>query len=69
MSAALKGRPIDRVNAAALPILPELVAEWFPDGKKSGDEWRCGSIRGEPGESFKVNMRTGKYKDFANESV
>ena len=27
------------VNAAALPVLPDLLARWLPDGKRQGAEW------------------------------
>ena len=55
------------VNAAALPALPALCARWLPGGKCSGREYvtlnptrpdrRTGS--------FKVNLRTGRWADFA----
>ncbi len=62
-------RPVNfaRVNAAALPVLPALVRRWLPDGKDVAGEWvarnptRVDRRRG----SFKVNMRSGKWADFA----
>ena len=55
------------VNAAALPALPALCARWLPDGKCCAREYvalnptrpdrRAGS--------FKVNLRTGRWADFA----
>jgi predicted P-loop ATPase len=42
-----------------------LVPSWLPGGKLKGKEWVCGSIAGEPGESLKVNLQTGKWADFA----
>jgi putative DNA primase/helicase len=56
--------PFDAINAAALPQLPSLLREWFPNGKREGHEWRVGSINGEGGESFSVNMHTGKWAEF-----
>lgn len=53
------------INQAALPQLPRLAAEWLPGGKRAGHEWRCGSLAGEPGTSLGVNLRTGKWCDFA----
>ena len=56
-----------RVNAAALAALPDLLARWLPDGRRQGAEWiatnptRADRRRG----SFSVNMRTGKWADFA----
>jgi hypothetical protein len=56
-----------RVNAAALAALPDLLARWLPDGKRQRAEWVARNpMRGDrrPG-SFSVNMRTGKWADFA----
>src|SRR3954451_10989903 len=57
----------DTVAAAALPHLPVLVRRWLPGGRREGNEWvalnpRRGDRR--PG-SFKVNLRTGRWADFA----
>ena len=54
------------VARAALPHLPELCRRWLPGGRLIGAEWTCGSLTGEPGESCKVNIRTGKWADFNN---
>jgi len=56
-----------RINAAALAVLPSLVARWLPDGRCVGNEWTARNPRRAdrtPG-SFRVNMRTGKWADFA----
>ena len=56
-----------RINAAALSALPALLDRWLPDGRKLGAEWvarnptRADRRRG----SFSVNMRTGRWADFA----
>jgi hypothetical protein len=55
------------INAAALAVLPSLVARWLPNGRRVGHEWVVGSIRGEPGNSLKVNLRTGVWRDFAED--
>jgi hypothetical protein len=60
----VSANPFDEINRAALARLPSLVREWFPHGKLYGHEWRCGSIDGEPGESFSINIRTGKWGEF-----
>lgn len=55
------------VNAAALPALPTLLSRWLPDGHQVGIEWVARNPRRadrRPG-SFKVNIRTGKWADFA----
>lgn len=57
----------DRINDAALATLPALVARWLPDGCRAGGEWVARNPRRgdrKPG-SFKVNLTTGKWSDFA----
>jgi putative DNA primase/helicase len=54
----------DDINAAALVQLASLLRDWFPNGKRMGHEWRVGSIMGEAGDSFSVNMQTGKWAEF-----
>jgi len=58
----------DRVNRAALAALPALLARWLPEGRQKGGEWVSRNPRRadrSPG-SFKINMRTGRWADFAN---
>ena len=56
-----------RIAAAALANADGIVRRWLPDGRREGDEWsarnprRADRRRG----SFKVNLRTGKWADFA----
>jgi putative DNA primase/helicase len=57
--------PFDAINAAALAIFPELVADWFPNGRMKGREWTLGSLNGEPGRSLSINVATGKWGDFS----
>src|SRR5918993_1723110 len=55
------------VAAAALSCLPALVARWLPDGRREGQEWVARNpTRADrrPG-SFKVNLATGRWADFA----
>jgi hypothetical protein len=55
------------VNAAALRDLPALLARWLMDGRMEGREFvarnprRADRHRG----SFKVNVRSGRWADFA----
>lgn len=61
--------PVDfeRVNRAALTVLPELLARWLPDGRQASGEWVARNPRRadrSPG-SFKINLRTGRWADFA----
>lgn len=57
----------DKINAAALGRLPDLVARWLPDGKRRGREWVARNPKRadqRPG-SFSVNLETGRWSDFA----
>lgn len=56
-----------RVNDAALAVLPSLVARWLPDGRREGNEWTARNPRrsDRSAGSFRVNMRTGRWADFA----
>src|SRR4051794_30724219 len=58
----------DGVNAAALAALPSLLARWLPKGRREGDEWVSRNPKRDdhtPG-SFKVNLRTCRWGDFAS---
>uniref|UniRef100_A0A6M3XPY1 Putative DNA primase n=1 Tax=viral metagenome TaxID=1070528 RepID=A0A6M3XPY1_9ZZZZ len=66
-----EGRPrridFDRVNAAALRNADAVVRGLLPDGRRDGAEWvALNPLRNDrkPG-SFKVNLLTGKWGDFA----
>jgi putative DNA primase/helicase len=56
----------DQVNSHALTCLETLVHEWFPAGHKEGNEYKVGSLSGEPGRSLSINLRTGVWIDFAS---
>lgn len=60
--------PFAEINQAAMPILPSLVAEWFPGGKMQGREFVTGSLTGGAGRSLSINTRTGVWKDFSDGS-
>ena len=55
------------VNAAALGRLPALCAHWLPDGRREGREWVALNPRraDRHAGSFKVNLQTGRWADFA----
>jgi putative DNA primase/helicase len=57
-----------QINDHALPVLETLCREWFPAGHCEGNEYKIGSLSGEPGRSLSVNLRTGAWKDFASDS-
>ena len=56
-----------RLADAALGHADVLVRRWLPDGRREGAEWvainptRADNRKG----SFKVNLRTGRWCDFA----
>lgn len=55
------------INAAALSELATLLARWLPDGRRNGREFEARNPRRgdrHPG-SFRVNLRTGRWSDFA----
>lgn len=55
------------INAAALRELPALLARWLPNGRVNGREYEARNPRRgdrHPG-SFRVNLRTGRWSDFA----
>ena len=55
------------VNSVALTHLPSLLLRWLPDGRQVGQEWVARNPRRDdkrPG-SFRVNLATGKWADFA----
>lgn len=43
----------------------ELLPQWLSNGRKIGQEWCIGNLEGEPGQSLKINMRSGRWRDFA----
>lgn len=55
------------VAAAALAAVDSVLARWLPDGKREGAEWcaRNPTRSDNRTGSFSVNMRTGKWSDFA----
>ena len=55
------------VNAAAMRALPDLLARWLPDGRKSGAEYTARNPRRADRNdgNFKINLRTGRWADFA----
>ena len=57
----------ERINVAALVALPALLAQWLPNGRTLGREYVARNptrTDRKPG-SFRINMQTGKWADFA----
>jgi putative DNA primase/helicase len=59
----------DAINDNARACLESLVREWLPQGHKEGNEYKVGSLAGEPGRSLSINLRTGVWTDFASGDV
>jgi len=55
------------INQAALSALPTLLRRWLPDGIQRGHEYIARNPRRDDTRagSFSVNIRTGKWADFA----
>ena len=58
-----------RINSAALSALPSLLSRWLPDGRRMGHEWvaRNPTRTDQKPGSFRVNMHTGRWADFATD--
>jgi len=56
------------INAAALSALPTILSRWLPDGKVFGHEYIALNPKriDRKAGSFKINMRSGKWADFAS---
>jgi hypothetical protein len=56
-----------RIADAALGRADAIVRRWLPDGRRDGAEWVCRNpTRNDQRRgSFKVNILTGKWGDFA----
>jgi DNA primase len=50
-----------------LPNIPLIVKRWLPDGRREGNEWvtRNPTRADKNPGSFKINLRTGRWADFA----
>jgi hypothetical protein len=57
----------DKVKSAALARAETIVRRWLPDGHPEGPEWVARNPRRNDRRagSFKVNLRTGAWGDFA----
>ncbi len=61
----------DAINRAGLASLPALLRRWLPDGHLVGREYTARNpTRADrrPG-SFRVNVNTGKWADFATDDA
>jgi putative DNA primase/helicase len=55
----------NELSEKALPHIESICRELFPSGKKSGKEYKIGSISGRSGTSLSINTQTGMWADFA----
>jgi hypothetical protein len=55
------------VNTAAISVLLALLQRWLPDGHRAANEWVARNPRraDRTSGSFKINLRTGRWADFA----
>lgn len=55
------------VKCAALPRMHDILARWLPEGRRDAAEWvaRNPTRNDRKPGSFRINMRTGKWADFA----
>jgi hypothetical protein len=67
--AVIRGRRLAfrRIAAAALSSSETIVTRWLPEGRREGREWVAINPTRSDGKkgSFKVNLRTGAWSDFA----
>ena len=57
----------ERINRAALANILEILRRWLPDGRIEGQEYVARNPRRPDRRrgSFKININTGKWGDFA----
>ena len=55
------------IASAALEQAETLVPRWLPAGRRNGAEWLVGDLAGNAGSSLSINLRTGRWADFAGD--
>src|SRR5260370_31465576 len=63
-NAVTKACRFDDLKAALLDRGESVCRHLYPAGHKEGPEWCVGSVNGEKGHSFKINLKTGIWKEF-----
>jgi hypothetical protein len=58
---------LDRLRSLSTEDWQRLCLRLLPGGKKEGCRWLAGSLLGEQGRSFDVNLRTGVFGDWATD--
>jgi hypothetical protein len=61
----------DAINRAALAVFPALLRRWLPNGRIDGSEFIALNPRRPDRHlgSFSINLRTGRWADFAIDSA
>lgn len=64
-----RAQPIDfaALAEALLDQAERLVPDWLPGGARRGAEWVCADFAGGQGGSLSVNLKTGRWADFARD--
>jgi hypothetical protein len=57
----------ERINRAAMAVLPSLLARWLPSGRVHGHEYIALNPKRADRQlgSFSINLHSGKWADFA----
>jgi hypothetical protein len=58
----------EAVNRSLLSNLESVLHQWFPNGRKQGSSFCVGSLAGDPGESLKIDLKRGVWKDFSQDT-
>jgi len=58
----------EAVNRSVLSNLESVLQQWFPNGRKIGASFCVGSLAGEAGESLKIDLKRGVWKDFSQDA-
>lgn len=58
---------VESLKTRLLQDAETLLAQWLPGGQRDGAEYKCGDLSGNAGNSCSINLRTGKWADFASE--
>lgn len=56
------------LNRAALRHCPDLLETLLSGGRLIGNEWTCSDVSGGSGKSCRVNITTGRWADFAEDT-
>jgi predicted P-loop ATPase len=58
---------IPQIAESILARSHHFVLSWLPNGKIYGDEYKVGSLEGDPGRSLSINLKSGLWKDFGDD--